>query len=217
MEEETKFKIVLAFALVALIFAATSIVTPWWVIGTTPEYELELNTTGTHASYSLFQQVSATSGNLSVTVSFTNMTSEENAKPLAELCSLTSTLTTIGLVFNVLTVILIYLMFTRNERMLKFAKITAVISALIFLAATIYFQSEFATRISNFDSVIPTAMLETPIQGSKISGFWGGIEMSSGLFEWTWSAGFGWYSAFTAFVFSAMLYILVNSFFKKKE
>ncbi|HEX69556.1 MAG TPA: hypothetical protein ENG10_04610, partial [Candidatus Bathyarchaeota archaeon] len=78
MEEETKFKIVLTFDLVALIFAAISIVTPWWVIRTSPGYELELNTTGTHASYSLFQQVSATSGNLSVTVSFTNMTSEEN-------------------------------------------------------------------------------------------------------------------------------------------
>jgi len=191
-------------------------VTPWWKIGTTLEYEAMNQTSRVEATYSLFQQITANKGNISITVPFTNVTTEENSKPLSELCNSTLMLTSGGVAFSGLTVILLYMAFTRSEGLLKFAKITAIIAAIILLIATVYFESEFGARISKFDSVIPTALLNSPLTGSSIKELWGGIEMSSGLFQWIWTAGFGWYLAFTAFLFNVLTYSLVGMLFKKK-
>lgn len=216
MEEENKRRMVLIFAILTLIFSATSLITPWWKIGTTFEYEAMNESTPVEATYSLFQQITANSGNISITVPFTNVTTKSNSQPLSNLFHVTLILTSVGIAFSGLTAILIYTAFAKNEVLLKFAKFTSVIAAITLFMATVYFQSEFAASISKFDSVVPTVLVNNPIKGSSIGGFWGGIEMSSGLFAWIWTAGSGWYLAFTAFLLNIITYSLIARMFKKK-
>lgn len=215
MENKQRWIIILALSSITLIFSAASIYTPWWRITTTKEKEVVSNGTVIFAEYSLSQTVYASkistveNETVHVVVSLEDMPAEEGDRnAFGSICYITLVLVIIASTFNAASTSLVFISRKRKPPYTMFARYTAIAASILLLAATIYFASELQPILSKFTSVVPQKVCEIP--GEKIYSFWGGIEMSSGFFEWIWGPASGWYLAFAAFLLSALTSLLIT-------
>jgi len=48
------------------------------------------------------------------------------------------------------------------------------------------------------------------LAGSKISSFWGGINLTPGFYEWIWGPALGWFSAFVSFLINGFIPLVLK-------
>lgn len=209
MLQKTRQFIIMGFCIIAFIFSISTVLSPWWKITTTKEEEIRGNGKIISAEYGLTGIVTASmtvqNQTILVAVPFQNMTSNAQVvDALNTLCTITLTVSSVALFLNVLTLTLVISsLFIGKKRFVPFVKFTAVASALLFLIAAGYFASEAQPTIASLESVLPQ---ETYVlAGSKISSFWGGINLTPEFYEWIWGPALGWFSAFMSFLINTFV------------
>ena len=214
MLQKTRQFIIMGFCIIAFIFSISTVLSPWWKITTTREEEIRGNGKIISAEYGLTRTVTASmtvqNQTIFVAVPFENMSNNaEVIGALNTLCTITLTVSSVALFLNILTIALvIFLLFVGKKRFLPFIKYTAAASALLFLVATAYFASEAQPGIAKLESVLPQEMYV--LAGSKISSFWGGINLTPGFYEWIWGPALGWFSAFVSFLINGFIPLVLK-------
>lgn len=207
MEKTNKNIILTFYLLISLIVAITATATYWWKISESHS--------GLYAEYWLQQKVICGNSTIRMETPIFNITASSD---LAQ--SLSSSLTTnfniaiAAAAFNIVaftSYILSY--FKRKKIMGMIVKCSALISAILFLAAIIFFALEIHPKIANLESILPLTICQ--ITGKTVAArFWGEaiITTASLTQHWFWGPGTGWFSALNAFILNLYTPFLVKDF-----
>jgi hypothetical protein len=215
--------LLLVLTLVAIIFAATSIISPWWSLSLSTEARIILNS-DFRVDYGLLKSVSATfasqTTNQSRIVGLENLTSQED--PNAD--SFRFMDTTLGLVVAgcaLSTPLVIAMIIPQLNRYRKYIAIIGYLSSVILFISSFYYVSQVAGPMSQLSSLTP---ISTPtdwvtISPADITGAWGSkaiptaspllVWLRSGNF-WVWQPSLGWYLAFSSALFIALASLILH-------
>lgn len=215
--------LLLIVTLVAMIFAATSIVLPWWSLSLSTEAKIMLNS-DFRVDYGLFKTVSATlatqTSNQSTTVGLVNLTSQEDPNADSfKFMDTTLILVVAGLALSVPLVIATIV--PQLSRYRKYMAIIGYLSSVILFTSSFYFITQIVTPMSKLSSLtsISTPTDWVTISPADITSVWGGKAIptasslltwvSSGNF-WVWQPSLGWYLAFSSFLLIALASLILH-------
>jgi len=224
--------LLLILTLVAIIFAATSIILPWWSLSLSAEAKIILNS-DFRVDYGLLKSVRATlatqTANQSMTVELINLTSQKDPNADSfKFMDTTLTLVIVGLALSIPLVIAMIM--PQLSRYRRYIAIIGYLSSVILFISSFYFVSQVAGPISQLSSLTP---ISTPtdwvrISPTDITGAWGSkaipptspllVWVNSGNF-WVWQPSLGWYLAFSSALLIALasLTLHLNLELEKKQ
>ncbi len=191
-----------------LILSAIAFITPWWSIRMARELQIVANTTKT-TDYMLSQTVVAadTGANMSTVVSFRELdASEKSREDLASLFNITLIIMAIGIALTILALALTVLAIFRKP-LFSFFWIITMIGGVVLLIAPLFMALQAQPVLAKLNNVMPSGTSVIP--GSEIASFWGNNP------SWTWGAGFGWFTLFTASLICLVAAVLTRTLLKR--
>jgi hypothetical protein len=222
-----------SLALLSIIFAAVSMVSPWWTIQISPEAKEVLNSDFRN-DFNLLKTVSASytdnsltdNATKSIEVNVSNLTSsQEQNPPSFGFMDTTLLLTGAGLALTI--PMAIGTLITRAHKYMRYIVIAGYIAALLLIISPFYFSEAMPAQVSSLSSIspmnIPNGWIK--VYPENITGLWGGITaggsavstwLPSGNF-WVWQASFGWFLAFSAGFLNIVACLAARMFIKKEK
>jgi hypothetical protein len=204
----------LVLTLVAVIFAATSIILPWWSVQLSSEARAILNS-DFRVDYNLLKTATGTSSenNETAAVSLTNsnMTNAESSSFMVMDVALWFVAG--GVVLSI--PMIIATITPRIGKHMRYIVVIGFLSAALLFMSTVYFASELPPAVSSLSTLAPIDFPTdwTRLDPKDIVSAWGskaGVAgspladwLKSGNF-WVWQPSTGWYLTFSASLLMAL-------------
>jgi hypothetical protein len=222
-----------SLALLSIVFAAVSMVSPWWTVEISPEAREVLNS-DFRSDYNLLKTVSASytdnslteNATTSIEVNVSNLTSsQEQSPPSFGFMDTTLLLTGAGLALTI--PMAIGTLITRAHKYMRYIVIAGYVAALLLIIAPLYFSEVMPAQVSSLSSISPIDIPNSWIKvyPGDITSLWGGKTaggspistwLPSGNF-WVWQASFGWFLAFSAGFLNIVACLAARMFTKKEK
>lgn len=219
--------------MLSIVFAAVSMVSPWWTVEISPEAKEVLNS-DFRSDFNLLKTVSASytdnslteNATTSIEVNVSNLTSSQEQSP-PSFGFMDTTLLLMGAGLALTIPMAIGTLITRAHKYMRYMVIAGYVAALLLIISPFYFSQVMPAQVSSLSSISPINIPNSWIKvySEDITGLWGGKTaggspistwLKSGNF-WVWQASSGWFLAFSAGFLNIVACLAARMFTKKEK